>query len=445
MAATVCAGLALHRGNPADAAKLAKSALPLLAKGEAMWRTMAAISLGDSYGYYGDAESAAAAYEQAADEIRDAGNPYLAMAIDLRVAALLRTRAQLRDVVSMCRQALSQMAAEGLAETAVAGRWEILLGDVLREWNDLRQAEQHVRRGLEIGDRERSVALMAYAKLALIRIQRAKGDTAAAMASLNEMGDLARQAFLPQLFADSLQVWRAAMSIAQGEPGISASEPATRDSDLVQRFLQAEADDGHASIAYLREIGYIWLGRLLLLTCPAGEAAERLDELCRRAAKSGRTTWLVSALAQRSRAFYALGDQEAAMTSLKAALSVAEPGGFVRAFLDEGPEMARLLYKTVGRGIAPRYVGELLASFPEPRECKRAGQSPGLIEPLSEREREVLGLIAEGLANREIAARVVLTLNTIKSHTRSIYGKLGVSSRTQAVAKGRALGLLPDS
>ncbi len=112
--------------------------------------------------------------------------------------------------------------------------------------------------------------------------------------------------------------------------------------------------------------------------------------------------------------------------------------------------MARLLYEALARGIAPDYVRRLLAAFPvaEPEQAAPSEtQAPNsdLIEPLSERELEVLQLIAEGLTNPEIASRLFLSLNTVKAHTRNIYGKLGVHSRTQAVARARALGVLPST
>jgi LuxR family maltose regulon positive regulatory protein len=126
---------------------------------------------------------------------------------------------------------------------------------------------------------------------------------------------------------------------------------------------------------------------------------------------------------------------------------LAEPEGFVRMFVDKGQPMARLLYQATAREIAPDYAGRLLAAFPalEPMPTTPSGPSPALIEPLSEREREVLQLIAKGLSNREVAQKLFLSVSTVKMHTYHIYGKLDVHSRTQAVAKARAWGILPPS
>jgi LuxR family maltose regulon positive regulatory protein len=133
---------------------------------------------------------------------------------------------------------------------------------------------------------------------------------------------------------------------------------------------------------------------------------------------------------------------------LDEALTLAEPGGFIRVFVDEGAPMARLLYEACSRGVHPDYVRHLLAVFPasgreQAAPSRSAAAAIGLAESLSSRELEVLDLIAAGLTNQQIAARLYVSLHTVKSHARNIYAKLGVSSRTQAIAKGRALGLLP--
>ena len=143
-------------------------------------------------------------------------------------------------------------------------------------------------------------------------------------------------------------------------------------------------------------------------------------------------------------AFQAGGDMDQAMSALQRTLTLAEPEDFIRIFVDEGPPMARLLYKVVTLGIAPNDARRLLAAFPigepeQPELSRSQVPESELVEPLSERELEVLQLIAEGLTNQEIASRLFLSLNSIKAHTRNIYGKLGVHNRTQAVTTARAL------
>ena len=136
-----------------------------------------------------------------------------------------------------------------------------------------------------------------------------------------------------------------------------------------------------------------------------------------------------------------------AIKKLESALNIAEPEGFIRIFVDEGPPMAKLLFEALKREISPFYIRMLLDAFPleEPdRRLPVQSQNSEIewIEPLSERELEVLQCIADGLTNQETAEKLFLSLNTVKAHTRNIYGKIGVNSRTQAIARARALGLL---
>ena len=128
-------------------------------------------------------------------------------------------------------------------------------------------------------------------------------------------------------------------------------------------------------------------------------------------------------------------------------MSIGEQGGYIRIFVDVGPPMARLLHEARKRGVAPGYVRQLLAAFPDakPKQADPSATQAAnveLIEPLTERELEVLQLINEGLTNREIAAKLYLSHNTVKVHTRNIYGKLSVHSRIQAIARSQELGLL---
>jgi LuxR family maltose regulon positive regulatory protein len=144
----------------------------------------------------------------------------------------------------------------------------------------------------------------------------------------------------------------------------------------------------------------------------------------------------------------AQGESSAALKALERAVAMAEPGGFVRTFVDNGPPMARLLYKLAERGIAFEYVGRLLADFPDSRDASgppygnRQAAQAGLVEPLTERELEVLELLNQRLSDREIAQTLVVSYSTVKKHTSNIYQKLGVNSRRQAVTKAKTLGIL---
>lgn len=158
---------------------------------------------------------------------------------------------------------------------------------------------------------------------------------------------------------------------------------------------------------------------------------------------SGHLTKTIQILILLSLTYYEQDNSDQAFATLEKALALAEPAGYFRIFVDEGQPMARMLYDALSREIAPDYVQKLLAAFPTERQEKKS-QEPDFewIEPLSEREIEVLVLIAEGLTNQEISGRLYVSLNTVKAHTRNIYSKIGVNNRTHAVSKARTLGIL---
>jgi LuxR family maltose regulon positive regulatory protein len=177
-----------------------------------------------------------------------------------------------------------------------------------------------------------------------------------------------------------------------------------------------------------------------------------LSQLLRAAERAGRMRSVVEIACLTALAWQTEGDTVQAMMALERALALAEPEGYVRIFLDEGPPMAGLLRLAAGRNIHREYVTRLLDAFageagaaPAFLVAEGMGRSAGPMaqaEPLTERELEVLQLLAAGLSNAEIADRLVVSLSTVKTHARSIFGKLGVESRTHAVARGRELSLV---
>jgi LuxR family maltose regulon positive regulatory protein len=203
------------------------------------------------------------------------------------------------------------------------------------------------------------------------------------------------------------------------------------------RMLAAQSD---------AEIPFTHHGRLYLsqaqLHIARGDwpaAEQTLDRVFRFSQASGQQRWVIPIQILRAILHLARQDLPQALSFLEAAIEQAEPEGFIQDFLDEGEPMIQLLHEAVRRKVKPEFARELLNRF----SPNRPAEKPiGLVEPLSERELEVLKLVAEGLSNQEIAVRLYLSLRTIKFHTGNIYGKLGVKSRTEAVSRARDLGLL---
>ena len=221
----------------------------------------------------------------------------------------------------------------------------------------------------------------------------------------------------------------------------------------------------HDEITFLRELEHIILARALV-SVGSGQPTSNhlrsanalLSQLLTTAEAAGWIGKVIEILVLEALALEAQGMNSEAMTALGRALALGKQEGYARIFLDEGLPMANLLARCVARGIERDYAQQLLADYGDARPVEPSGglgsrslrlsdsvpvvDDPLAVEPLSEREREVLALISVGLSNREVAQRLYLTLNTVKVHTRNIYRKLGVHSRTQAVTRARNLGIL---
>jgi LuxR family maltose regulon positive regulatory protein len=307
----------------------------------------------------------------------------------------------------------------------------------LCEWNDLDAAVQQLGEGIERGKQGANARILLPGYVTLARALQALGDAAGALGAIQEAMQVWQQYHVTRMWSvPPVATYQARLWLAQGDVASAA------------RWAQEQGLRADGELCYQREVDYLTLARLLIAQGNASEAAGLLQRLLEAAEAGGRTLRVIEILMLQALALQAGHDTNQAMDRLEQALTLAQPGGFIRIFVDEGPPMARLLYEALTRGIVPDYARRLLSAFPvaEPDQTGLSkAPKPELIEPLSERELEVLQLIAAGLTNPEIASRLFLALNTVKVHTRNIYGKLGVNSRTQAVARARALGVLPST
>ncbi len=268
----------------------------------------------------------------------------------------------------------------------------------------------------------------------MARIRQAEGDPAGAVELLDEAEQLYATDFSPSV--RPVPALRARVWVTQGR--LDEALGWVREQDL------SAVDE----LSYLREFEHITLARVLLAQYGAERAegflagATRLLERLQHAAEAGeRTGSVIEIRTLQALAHQARGDGPAALAALEAAVALAEPEGYVRIFLDEGPPMASLLRALAKSGNAGGYVRRLLAA-----DHQGAGRPPAaqrdLIEPLSDRELDVLRLLGTDLDGPEIARELVVSVNTVRTHTKNIYAKLGVNNRRAAVRRGQELDLL---
>ncbi len=442
--ATLRAYVAVFQGRVARAAELARRALQQLPESDLFMRTNAAWLLGNTYVLTGEFDAGKQAFDELARTSLQAGNLVIAVGALCHLAEVYIRQAQLYKARPLYEKALEiAVDAQGrrlpIAEEALIG-----LGELWREWNDLEVASRCTLEGIELAQRWRwPTAIVGYITLA--RIRQAQGNAEEANAVIEKARQLAIQYKATDMDDLGVAMYHAQLQVAQGD--LEAAERWTKERGLDQDIDPAELDrqDDYVSF-HIRKYEYLVLARILIAQGRPGKALPFLKALLAKMEQQGRTRLAIETALLEALACQAQGDTARALIALERALSLAEPGGFVRIFVDEGQSMAHLLHEAAGRGVAPKYAARLLAAFPEPASPVPYTPGPAgrtqLVEPLSERELEVLRLLAAGLSNPEIAQALYVAVSTIRSHAKSIYGKLDAHGRQEAVQRARELGLL---
>ena len=303
------------------------------------------------------------------------------------------------------------------------------MGRIFYEWNDLDAAEQHLQQSLQLARQyDKSIDRFVICEMYLARLKLARGDVAGAAAMLAETEQSVRQ-----------------NNFVHRMPEVAAAKVKVL---LRQGNLTAAAD-----LAGKYELPLIW-ARVLLAQGDPSAALAVLRPLRQQMEAKGLADERFKAMILQAVALRANGEKDKAVQLLGEALALAEPGGFIRIFVDEGEPMRllildfRLWIEKQPRGQDHEllgYVDKLLAAFEQPAampQSQIANHKSQMLEPLSQRELEILKLITQGLSNREIGERLFLALDTVKGHNRRIFDKLQVQSRTEAIARARELGLL---
>jgi LuxR family maltose regulon positive regulatory protein len=427
------AAIALALGDVANTMKYARRVLDLVPEDDHLRRGSAAGFLGLAYWTSGNLDAAHRSYAEYMARVQRAGYISDAIGCSIALADIRIAQGRLREAMSTYERGLQLATEQGAHVLRGAADMHVGMSELYRERDDLNAATQHLLRSQELGEHTGLPQNRYRWRVAMARIRVAKGDLDGALDLLHEAERLYVSDFFPNVrpvAALKARVW-----VAQGRLGEALGWAR-------EQGLSVEDD-----LSYLREFEHITLARVLLARSKS-ERAERsmheaiglLERLLQAAEEGERTGRVIEILVLQALAHQMQGDIPAALAPLERALTLAEPEGYVRIFVDEGPPMAVLLEQAASYGFAPTYVRRLLTAFGRAED--RAPVQPGVIEPLSEREREVLRLLGTDLSGPDMARELMVSLNTVRTHTQNIYTKLGVNTRRAAVRRAAELDLL---
>jgi LuxR family maltose regulon positive regulatory protein len=435
------ASVAFFRRDLDRAITLYGRALAQLPEANLFLRGAVALSLATAYNLQGDMAGAKSAFAQASSLSEANNNIYTALIAAYNLAQLHVDQGQLHRAAELYRQALqlaSQEVEQGRVCPASTGRVHVGLAEVLYQWNELDRAGQHLTGGMQMGQQHGDAIALMRGYLTLAQIKQAQGDMKGAFELIGTAETYARENNLPswhvRLTACRVRYWLAQNNLTAAVDWLEIKR-SDRNGD--------SADDSAGYPDELRQVERLTQARLWIALGRTEEALALLARLRQSAADKVRTGCLLEILTVQALAYQAQNNFVEAVTTLEKALALARPEDYVRLFLDEGAPMAALLTNVTDKGgLLAEYISRLLAVFDQAGIQPAAFSPYPPTDPLSDRELELLNLIATGLSNQQIADKLVLTVGTVKWHLSNIYSKLGVSSRTQAVARARDLRLL---
>jgi LuxR family maltose regulon positive regulatory protein len=443
---------AAYQGNTRQSAELSQRALELLPEDSSFFRSLVAGYLGLNYLYVGDVAAATQAFSEAIRIAQQVGNLTIAVLARCHLAELAMLQGQLHEARAGYEQALELATDAGGRQQPIGGLALIGIGRLLREWNNLEAATRYLLEGIELIRKWGEVgAISGYAGLA--RVKQAQGDTEGVREAIQTAQQLAAKFDAMDVDDLSVAMQRTRLWVMQGDVEAALRWIEGRGLDKELNLGELESKASSASLSLLETLEYSTLAWVRIAQGQPDEALVVLRSLLRAAETAGWTGLVIEILTLQALAHQRQGDAAQALTPLEHALSLAEPEGYVRIFLDKGEAMGELLQQAAARGIAMDYVAELLAALgSETKDERRMTELPpsssvirpssSLVEPLSERELEVLRLLTTHLSSTEMAEELVLSVNTVRSHIKNIYGKLNVHRRMDAIQRARELGLL---
>jgi len=446
--------LAGYRQDNVQAIELAKQALTHLPEEDHFLRGQLAHTLGRAYLSRGELSAASQKLREAATFSLHAGDLSTANLALSALGAELEAQGRLREAAACYQQAIQAIQKDGrpLPVTAASGAYG-WLGRILYEWDQLDSAAQCANQGLELSRPFKASGGMFICHLVLTNILMARNDISGAIDSLQEAETAVRSdAMLLKTSLRMVEAVRAQLCLAQGNIEQAALWASVYEHDL---NLPSSGDwPGIRQLGSMFDFECQTLIRFKIARTQWGEALRLLTRLQTLVESGARKGSLIKILILRSLVFKMQENPAESIAALERSLFLAESEGYIRIFVDEGELMRLLLLdyqSTIKRNAGDgadreparllTYSNKLIAAFPQPASAEKR-KHENLIEPISERELEILQLIAVGKTNQEIAEILVIAVSTVKSHINNLYGKLGTNRRTEAIAIAREKGLL---
>jgi len=416
----------------------AKQALHCLPLKDSIWRSVAAMALGFGYGFagLGDFAKANQAFSEAMEISREAGNIYVHIFAGSCLGGVMGVQGQLRQAHDICQKSLKLAGEHGLSQTGNVGSLYGTLGWIFGEWYELDQAVDHLSKGIELSIQGRDPVILASSRWNLMKTHICRGDYVAADRVRKDLNEGIRETALPIWMENTVSAFTVMHELMKGNI-----------KEAVQ-WVKERGLNSDDKLDNRRQIEYLALAEILIAQNRLDEADSFLQRLIENARAGDIIYMMIQMLVLRALVLQQKGDTAAALIEMELALSLAEPGGFITIFVSRGKPVIDFLEQIILKkkkthtdteaDFSLLYVRRILSAW-------RAGsrrKNEDLIESLSERELEVLQLIAAGLSNKAIAEKLFISLNTVKTHTKNINSKLNVNSRIKAAARAKALGLL---
>jgi LuxR family maltose regulon positive regulatory protein len=428
--AAIRAYAAASRGEAQKAISFAQQALDNLPESNLVIRSVVTFTLGTAYRINGNSVEAARVLEKAARLGHQAGNLYLEIGAIASLADIFYGQGKLHQAFDTYEELLRVATRPDGKQLNAAGMAYDGLALIAYEWGRSADAEKFVESAIEHCKKWGNITEMAESYVIQCRLLQAVGKTDDAQHALNQAENLTHTYSLVPRAESWMKACRVRLWLAQGNLEAAGK--------WAQSYNPGEIAD---SFSYVREAEYAAFIRVQIAQQRYLEALDGISRLLERAEAIWMAASVIELHVLQAVAYQAMGNTPKALQALERALDIARPEGYVRVFLDEGPSMKELLRHAGSKGIEPQYVAMILAGESQQADSVAQETQP-LIDPLSERELEIMNLLAEGCTNQEIAERLIIALGTVKAHTVNIYRKLNVTRRTQAVARARELGLI---